>query len=81
MKKSDLMALYMMTNKGNTISVKEFIDYAKSMNDKKWIADKLMTIEQNTKRNKGKDFSLDLGANVLGNVITDGAIFIFKKLF
>ena len=75
------MALYMMTNKGNTISVKEFIDYAKSMNDKKWIADKLMTIEQNTKRNKGKDFSLDLGANVLGNVITDGAIFIFKKLF
>lgn len=75
------MALYMMTNKGNTISVKEFIDYAKSINDKKWIADKLMTIEQNTKRNKGKDFSLDLGANVLGNVITDSAIVLLKKIF
>ena len=81
MKKSELMALYMMTNKGNTISVKEFIDYAKSMNDKKWVANKLMTIEKNTMPHRGRDFAQDLGANILGNVITDSAIVLLKKIF
>ena len=81
MRKDEILALYMMTNNGKTISIKELADYAKSVNDKKWIANKLVAIEKNTIPHRSRDFAQDLGANVLGNILTDSAISIFKRCF